>query len=134
MPLKEGSSRETISENIATERRAGKPEDQAVAIAMSKAGKSRGDDVRKIADAVGKLVGRFDAHVARRKDSALIRQRAGFKTRHDDVTHVKESVMRRKIRDGEWEISVDLDPAIENRRAIEVRDTETNKRKWVRVE
>ena len=41
MPLKEGSSKETISENIATEVRAGKPRDQAVAIAYDKAGKSK---------------------------------------------------------------------------------------------
>lgn len=41
MPLKKGSSKETISQNIATEVRAGRPQDQAVAIAYSKAGKSR---------------------------------------------------------------------------------------------
>ena len=41
MPLKEGGSRETISSNIATEMHHGKPQKQAVAIAMSKAGKSR---------------------------------------------------------------------------------------------
>lgn len=45
MPLKEGSSRETISENIATEVRAGKPASQAAAIAYSKA---RGDDETSI--------------------------------------------------------------------------------------
>ena len=41
MPLKRGSSRKTISSNIRTEIKAGKPRKQAIAIAMSKAGKSR---------------------------------------------------------------------------------------------
>jgi hypothetical protein len=45
MPLESGSSQKVISHNIATERNAGKPEKQAVAIAFSKAGKSR--DARK---------------------------------------------------------------------------------------
>lgn len=39
MPLKKGSSKATISSNIATEMRAGKPQDQAVAIAYSVARK-----------------------------------------------------------------------------------------------
>lgn len=41
MPLKTGKSKAAISANIATERNSGKPEKQAIAIAMSKAGKSK---------------------------------------------------------------------------------------------
>lgn len=44
MPLESGKSREVISHNIETEREHGKPEKQAVAIAMSKAGKSKSKD------------------------------------------------------------------------------------------
>ncbi|EFT9486357.1 hypothetical protein LEX56_002431 [Salmonella enterica] len=41
MPLKKGRSKKVIGENIATEIKAGKPKDQAIAIAMSKAGKNK---------------------------------------------------------------------------------------------
>ena len=41
MPLKKGSSRKTISENIRTEIRAGRPRDQAVAIAFAVARRAK---------------------------------------------------------------------------------------------
>ena len=41
MPLKKGKSPKVISANIRTEMAAGRPQRQSIAIAMSKAGKSR---------------------------------------------------------------------------------------------
>lgn len=47
MPLKSGKSKKVISENIRTEMKAGKPQRQAIAIAMSKAGMSKPTRTRR---------------------------------------------------------------------------------------
>jgi len=41
MPLKKGYSQKTISKNIKTERRAGKPKKQAIAIALNTARRAK---------------------------------------------------------------------------------------------
>jgi hypothetical protein len=41
MPLKKGKSKKVISDNIRTELASGRPKRQAIAIAMSKAGKKK---------------------------------------------------------------------------------------------
>jgi hypothetical protein len=41
MPLKKGTAKKVIRQNIRAEMHSGKPQKQAIAIAMSKAGKSR---------------------------------------------------------------------------------------------
>ena len=48
MPLKKGTSQEVVSENIRTEIKAGKPQKQAVAIAMNTARRSGGGTATKL--------------------------------------------------------------------------------------
>lgn len=56
MPLQSGSSRAAIGANIRREEEAGKPKDQAIAVALSKAGKSTEEGRRaRLAEAAAKL-------------------------------------------------------------------------------
>ena len=47
MPLKTGSSRKVVSDNIAEMIKAGRPKEQAVAAAMRKAGKAKGQKKKR---------------------------------------------------------------------------------------
>jgi hypothetical protein len=51
MPLKSGSSDKAVSQNIKTEMAAGKPQKQAIAIAMKKAGRSNQESMGRTAGA-----------------------------------------------------------------------------------
>lgn len=93
MPLEQGSSRETISHNIATEREHGKPEKQAVAIAMKSA---KLDDVLTACDAFTK---RMDAFLARRDaapDKEMAELERWYKKNPDDAReHDVDEIVRR---------------------------------------
>lgn len=64
MPLEKGSSREAVSKNIKTEVAAGKPQKQAVAIALKTAGKSNQDAYTRPVDP-GLTAGDLNAKNAR---------------------------------------------------------------------
>lgn len=56
MPLKSGNSDAAVSANIKTEKAAGKPQDQAVAIALKKAGRSNQESLRRFSENLKKRI------------------------------------------------------------------------------
>lgn len=100
MPLEQGSSRETISKNIATEMQHGKPQKQAIAIAMREADVPK---PAKDAAAHDPATGQFTSGVGARAPEAIAKGTSGkgslqgSNTQFKDAQHFAEEAKARGL-------------------------------------
>jgi hypothetical protein len=103
MPQVKGKSKKAIARNIRTEMHAGKPQDQAVAIAMSKAGKSNKARTKTGSASVSKVnAGRRGTSTGSRRGavpgkavSAAHKSSNANRTKTGNAKAVKKSATRR---------------------------------------
>lgn len=87
MPLEKGSSQETISHNIATEREHGKPEKQAVAIALNEARRT-GHDGGPVGPTVAEMQ-RMNDEKWRTEGAVACDEHEGFHKLENSLAHEK---------------------------------------------
>ena len=104
MPLRQGKSNKDISSNIRTLRQEGNPQDQSVAIALSKAGKSNKSSGGKLSGG-GKNMPKVDGihypyDKAGKKAAKEAAQAKGVEVEHKSDGGIIGSTQRRRARQG----------------------------------
>lgn len=103
MPLKSGSSRETISSNIREMIESGHPQKQAVAAALSKSREDKlkafSDAIDACMDAVEGLNRRIDAYTARRADAGKEVKILGYTVKEGTKKHAELLQRKKQVED-----------------------------------
>ena len=104
MPLRQGKSNKDISSNIRTLRQEGNPQDQSVAIALSKAGKSNKSSGGKLSGG-GKNMPKVDGvhypyDKAGKKAAKKAAQAKGVEVEYKNEGGIIGSTQRRRARQG----------------------------------